>query len=77
MTAHFIPNSIASSEAIRIAATLGCRIQTNTDLGQIRLSPPLIARTVNLSDNAALVSRQAISFLREIAGLYPRKSPHR
>lgn len=70
----FIPDRIRSSEAVQIANQLGCKIERNSNTGDIRFSHPLIAPPVKLSENATFVSRQIISFLREIAGLYPRKS---
>lgn len=74
MATRFIPNVIDHAEAIRIADELGCRVETVAETGEVRLSHPLIGRSVKLREQGTFVARQAISFLREIAGLpLPKK----
>jgi len=71
---RLIPDNLNGSEAVRIATEIGCKIEPVADTGELRLSHPLIGRSIKIRPETSYVGRVAVSFLREIAGLHPPKS---
>jgi len=66
---RFIPSGLGLSEAVDIARELGCRIDAVPGTDEIRLSHPLIGRSVRMNRFGRNVTRATISLLREIAAL--------
>jgi hypothetical protein len=65
---RFIPSGITWSEAVDIARELGCRVEQLAE-GEVRLSHPLIGRSIKLDTRTLSVGRPTVSFLREVAAL--------
>jgi hypothetical protein len=65
---RFIPSGISWTEAVDIARELGCRVEQLAE-GEVRLSHPLIGRSIKLDTRTLSAGRPTVSSLREVAAL--------